>query len=280
MSELDPRLADLLRRSPPPAALDEAHRAAVHAAARQAWFRQQAQRRRMNLGFAAAACLMAGLAGWALHAGLEVPPNATAPVVAIHETDERAISPAPAPSAAPAAKARAERQVDTERRDFGLGGQIAAGLDRPKDAATGNAGPPQAPAVAAAAEPAMAEAMPAAPAAFATGDMMMAEEAKPAADAKEEAPLAGLRAAAKPALAPTVVATRKAGPAPISIPAEAPERGRLLAAAAVLDAALNQRLAATDRLPALQAALASLDRIVHPAADDLRRRLRNAIQLP
>lgn len=278
MSELDPRLADLLRRSPPPAALDEAHRAAVHAAARQAWFRQQAQRRRMNLGFAAAACLMAALAGWGLRAGLEVPEKATQPVVAIHQADERSVGAAaamaPAPAAAPVVTALAEQHEDGARRDAGPARQRAAGLDRPKDMEAGNAMPPPAPA--AAAESAMAGAMaaaPAAPAAFAAADAMAAE-------AKEEAPRAELRAAAKSAPAPTMVAARTAGPAPISIPANAPERGRLLAAAAVLDAAINHRLAADDRLPALQTALASLDGIAHPAADDLRRRLRNALLRP
>jgi hypothetical protein len=279
MSELDPRLAELLRRSPPPAALDEAHRAAVHTAARQAWFRQQAQRRRMNLGFAAAACLMAGLAGWALHAGLDVPQNAAAPVVAIHETDERAVglaAAAPAPASAPPPSARAELHDDSDLRGAGPSRQRTAGVEQQKDlgAATGNAIAPPAPA--AAAEPAMAGAMaraPAAPATFAAADAMVAES-------KEDVPRADQRTA-KAALAMPVAATaRKTAPSPISVPEDAPERGRLLAAAAVLDAALNHRLEAADRLPAVQTALASLDGIVHPAADDLRRRLRNAIQLP
>lgn len=263
MSELDPRLAELLRRSPAPAALDDAHRAAVLVAARQAWFRQQARRRRQGWAMAAAACLAAGLAGWALHGGLDAPQRvAAAPTVAIQEMAAPA-APPPAPLRALAAEERAEKG-DTRLRDDGAARQSLA---------VGNS-------ASAAAE---------APAAFAATDAMTTEADAPMAKRREQAGFAGKDVAAEHeqagfasrlAAAPMPAAARAPLPAAIAIPAEAPERGRLLAAAAVLDAALNHRLAPGDRLPALQAALAGIERIAHPAAEDLRRRLRSAMQSP
>jgi hypothetical protein len=86
MSELDPHLAALLRRAPPaPAALDEAHRQAVLAAARQAWFRQRARSRRNLLGLAAAAVFAAAIAGWTIRSLVDSPVQEAPPAVAAAE---------------------------------------------------------------------------------------------------------------------------------------------------------------------------------------------------
>lgn len=282
MSELDPRLADLLRRSPAPATLDDAHRAAVLAAARQAWFRQQARRRRQGWAMAAAACLAAGLAGWALHTSLDAPQRvAAAPTVAIQETAAPVAQPAAPPPAPLHALAAEEKNA---KSDLTLRDSREDGAAR-QNLAVGNT-------VSAAAE---------APAAFAAADAMTTEADAPMAKRREQAGYAGRPVAAadaakdaapvatereqagfagRLAAAPMPAAVRAPLPAAIAIPADAPERGRLLAASAVLDAALNHRLAAGDRLPALEAALAGIERIAHPAAEDLRRRLRNAMQSP
>lgn len=63
----------------------------------------------------------------------------------------------------------------------------------------------------------------------------------------------------------------------LEIPADAPRRGQLLLAAAALEAALNHRLQPDERAPALQAALDLIAGIAHPAADELRRRLLDAL---
>lgn len=240
MTGLDPRLAELLRRGPPPPErLDPAHLAAVRAEARQAWFRQRARARRQALAFAAAACLAAGLAGWALRAGLEAPVAVdAAPATAIH---------AGAPTAVDLAAAKP---------------QALRAAPPPAPAAAMLADAPEA-AGFAAAEPA--------------ARMEAAAASIPAAAAMRP-PVAAKRArAAEPAVA-EVVAEAEAGP--LAAPPDAPQRGRLLAAAAVLDAARRGRLAAGDRTPALRAALDSLDGLAHPAAEDLRRRLRAALAAP
>lgn len=276
MSELDPRLAELLRRAPPPpAALDDAHRAAIAAAARQAWFRQRARARRSAWTFAAAACLTAGLAGWMLRAGLEgatmpaaqtmatsATPGSHAPLSAAPEplvaadafSERRSLGPMPArPLAVAAPMEEAAAVADDLRREQDAGAM--------RDATAGNAAAPAA--------------KPAAPPAATTGfaSPAMAMESKVAA-AELEVP------AAAAAPAPMAKRARADAGMPIAVPADAPQRGRLLAAAAVLDAVHSQRLAPADRAAALRAALDGLDGIAHPAAEDLRRRLRAALTAP
>lgn len=126
MSELDPHLADLLRRAPgAPPALDEAHRQAVLLAARQAWFRQRARSRRNLFGLAAAAVFAAAIAGWTIRSLVDSPMQEAPPMVAVaerpaerkalHSADEPATmakntagpAAAPAPAAPPAPLAAA-----------------------------------------------------------------------------------------------------------------------------------------------------------------------------
>lgn len=109
MNELDPHLAELLRRAPAaPAALDEAHRQAVLLAARQAWFRQRARSRRNLLGLAAAAVFAAAIAGWTIRSLVDSPMQEAPPVVAVAErpAERKDLRPAAAP--APMAKRTAE----------------------------------------------------------------------------------------------------------------------------------------------------------------------------
>ena len=99
--DLDPRLAELLRRAPSaPMALDEAHRQAVLHEARQAWFRAQGRRRRTFLATAAAACLAAGVAGWSLRVVSETP-LPTGPAMTAAQSVP-VVLPAAAPPPAPA----------------------------------------------------------------------------------------------------------------------------------------------------------------------------------
>lgn len=73
----DQRIAEILRRgAPAPTTLDPARREAILASARQAWFQSRSQRRRSAWVAAAAACLAAGVAGWAIRSMAE---PATAP---------------------------------------------------------------------------------------------------------------------------------------------------------------------------------------------------------
>ena len=110
MSELEPHLAALLRRAPAaPAALDEAHRQVVLAAARQAWFRQRARSRRNLLGLAAAAVFAAAIAGWTIRSLVDSPVQAAPPAVAATErrSEHKELRLADAP-AAPMAKSAAK----------------------------------------------------------------------------------------------------------------------------------------------------------------------------
>lgn len=111
MNELDPHLADLLRRAPiAPVALDEAHRQAVTTAARQAWFRQRARSRRNLLGLAVAATLAAAIAGWTIRSLVGAPAAAAPQVVATAEP-----RPVEAPlRARPAAPIAASAEVPAE----------------------------------------------------------------------------------------------------------------------------------------------------------------------
>ena len=101
MSELDPRLAELLRRAPPaPSALDEAHRQAVLLSARQAWFRQRARSRRNLLGLAAAAVFAAAIAGWTIRSLVDNPVQEAPPAVAAAErpAERKELRPADTPA--------------------------------------------------------------------------------------------------------------------------------------------------------------------------------------
>jgi hypothetical protein len=259
MNDLDPRLLELLRRRSAPTTLDDAHRDAIRAAARQAWFRQQTRRRRQGIALAAAACLAAGLAGWTLHAGLDAPQVAAAPVVAIQEQ---------APQRQRQSKDEAATTATVEERAI-------------------------APAVLAAKPAVSMPAQPMAPAAagFAAAEMQatnLAEADAAPADMAAEAPLVAAKSAmhtrrampAAAALAAAPLADRRDDVALIAIPTDAPQRGRLLAAAAVLDAVGKHRLAEADRSPALQAALDSLAGLDHPVANQLRQRIVQALQAP
>ena len=238
MSELDPQLAALLRGTPsPPAALDEAHRQAVLAAARQAWFRQRARSRRNLIGLAAAAVFAAAIAGWTIRSLVDDPVRSAQPAVAVAEhaaertalrkelqpaATPQALRPAAMSAAAPAAPATPPAPLAAP------GGMVAgtAANDAGRDA-----GPDRRALRAATAAPAAAKAM-------------ALEE--PAADAME------------------------AGAAP-------PVRGRLVMAGLVLDAVQTGRLADADRQPSLQAALDSLAGIAGAEAEALRLRLRAAL---
>jgi hypothetical protein len=100
--DLDPRLAELLRRAPPaPMALDDARRRQVLSEARQAWFRAQGRRRMSALAAAAAACLAAGVAGWSLRVVSETP-LPTGPAMAEAQSAPVLVPAAsPVPAAAP-----------------------------------------------------------------------------------------------------------------------------------------------------------------------------------
>lgn len=270
MSELDPRLTELLRRAPPPpAALDDAHRAAVTAAARQAWFRQRARAQRSAWAFAAAACLTAGLAGWMLRAGLEDATMPAAQTMAIGAMPET-----PMPLAAADAPAERRSHGPMPARPLAAAGLMTEEAPTPNDmrparqeqdavamhdASAGNGAP---------------VAKPMAPAAAADGFADQAMTAASTVAAELEVP------AAAAAPAPMAKRVRADAGMAIAIPADAPQRGRLLAAAAVLEAARAGRLAPADRAPALHAAMEGINGIVHPVAEDLRHRLSAALAAP
>jgi hypothetical protein len=142
--DLDPRLAELLRRAPQaPLTLDDARRRQVLSEARQAWFRAQGRRRLSALAAAAAACLAAGVAGWSLRVVSETPlptdramtdaqsipvmlpaaspapaaPAAAAPVPAMAVMDGAVGGAAPAQDGAMAKAFAAEMPAEAERND-------------------------------------------------------------------------------------------------------------------------------------------------------------------
>lgn len=267
------RLEDLLARTrPAPTALDPAHRAAVLAGARQAWFRQRARSRAGWIATAAAACLFAGSSGWMLRAMLDEPAHrdpqamvATAEAarqdVSAREGTARPASPAPTPAAAPmaapmAAPATAPAAAPS-RHDEPEAGDAAAGASA---------------------------ALAAEPAAPAPGAGSVAERSAPG----PIAPIAvrsrrsEADAAPPPAAAEAKVASEAAAVLAGAPPANGREqvlRARRLIAETVLHAVAGGRLVGEDRRLALQAALDGLQG-GDPADEALRRRLRAALAAP
>lgn len=228
MSELDPHLAALLRRAPaPPPTLDDAHRQAVLAAARQAWFRQRARSRRNLLALAAAAVFAAAIAGWTIRSLVDDPVRNAAPVVA-------------------AAERPAEQP--TKRKELSQQPTMAKQTLRPT-------------------------ALPAAPPATAAPPAPLAAPAGMMADGAMRRDLRVGNAA--PAAAKAMTLDEPA--AAVMEGGASADRGRLVMAGLVLDAAQAGRLAGADRRPALQAALDSLAGIAGAEAETLRQRLLAAL---
>lgn len=285
MSELDPRLAALLQRTPAPTVLDAAHRTAVAAAARQAWFRAQAARRRTLLATALAACLVAGLSGFLLRGAFAAP---TVPVAEPLATADRPTAPPTVFTTGPDAASGAWRQDDAQTAPEEAVSVLTTASPAPilADRTT----PPEVrkEATDKSTEEAFSHTEDRRRRALAgertDGEMKAGADAfaKSAAPARSEARRAAPPAApAAPAPAAESVLQSGASAASrdaIRIAADAPERGRLLAAAAVLDAVHRGRLAEADQAPALRAALAALDGLAHPEAERLRAALRAALR--
>lgn len=291
MSDPDQKLADLLRRGPAaPTALDEARREALRREAKQAWFQARSARRGWTWALAAAAGLAAVLTGWALVATAGTPAQA-APAVAA--------APKPAPAATPM-QLREERTAPTAAPasmpvvvpapvpPAALGDAARPAENQAAAPMAGAAAPtavdvvatPQADTVVAARESVRPDRRAKAASADAEASPFVgavASEAKsraipPAAPPSAPAPMLKAAPAASAPAAPAADVPETA-----LIPPDAPERGKLLAAAAIVHAARTHVLAPQDRNQALQAAIDLIARIQHPVADDLRRRI--AIEL-
>lgn len=277
MSELDPRLAALLQRTPAPTALDAAHRAAIAASARQAWFRAQAARHRTLLATALAACLVAGLSGFLLRGAF------AAPTVPVAEPLAAADLPTAAPTAftvhpephaaAPTARHRATAAEAGSAPATASPAPIQATLPAP---AGGEADKNDVEEALAHTEDRRSRALTDEQAgqAKAAADTIVATATPPRREARRAAPPAAPAPAAESVMQSGASAADQDA---IRIAAAAPERGRLLAAAAVLDAVRQGRLAEADQAPALRAALAAIDGLAHPEADRLRAALRAAL---
>ena len=284
MSDLEPRLADLLRRAapPPPTALDEGRRLAIQADARQTWFRNRSRRRWALISSGIAALLVAGLAGWTIRSLIDEPRSGEQPVAT-------AVSP-PAQVSMPVlserqdvakAETAANGKLAKAKQDDTPAVAVADGVAFSATAGEADALAASAPMAAAADQRAEAEPAPASPASasapvVATRGTRERVPAEVGMEAKRQAPTAPPAAAAPAPAKPMAAAmASEAPPARIAIPANAPRYGQLLLARAVLEAA--ETWPPDERRQALRTARDLIARIDHPSARELRQRLDTAL---
>ncbi len=287
MSDLEPRLADLLRRvaPAPPTTLDEGRRLAIQADARQTWFRNRSRRRWALMGSGLAALLVAGLAGWTIRSLIDEPRTGEQPVVA---------AAAPPSQLAPVSMPVLSERQDAAKAETAASGHLATA--KQDDA------PAMADGMAFSATAGEADALAAAPTPMAAAAGQRAEaELAPASSAPASAPVVTTRgtrerapaeagmeakrlapaapaapAAAAPAPAkPMAAMAADAEPVRIIIPANAPRYGQLLLARAVLEAA--DTWSPDERRQALRSARDLIAGIDHPSARELRQRLDAAL---
>jgi len=279
MNDLPPRLAELLQCGPAaPTSLDATHRQAIQIAARQAWFRHRSRRRWTLLTCAAAAVLVAGVAGWTIRSLVEGSVETSTPIVA--SAPELMAKERSDPAAlAPMAKSMpviAEVETNTTRAGEGRLAEQTA----------------QEPAVAMVAKPlegraaseAVAGDVPAEPIVAARSERRRQDAQPPAAskatkDAPASPPVMAPAPTAVALAAPAIAAAMSdaAPPSRVEIPTNTPRFGQLLAARATLEAAERGELAPAERNPALRAARDLIAGLTNPPAVELRARLDAAL---